>query len=144
MHVLWQRANMPVNVETISFAINQPNQPDTQARQIHFEFMSNFYSYSPLISLELFKVHKSYNLNLIGKEEASCLCKPIYIYELGKKYWYTSCILETELWRFLKFLTVAIKAKLLGMHMRDMQHRNASVIMCFDDYIVHSKFKACS
>lgn len=71
---------MPVNVETISFAINQPNQPDTQARQIHFEFMSNFYSYSPLISLELFKVHKSFNLNLIGKEEASCLCKPIYIY----------------------------------------------------------------
>lgn len=42
------------------------------------------------------------------------------------------------------FLTVAIKAKLVGMHMRDMQHRNASVIMCFDDYIVHSKFKACS
>lgn len=69
---------MSVKAGTISFAINQPNQPDTQATQIHFEFMSNFYSYSPLISLELFKVHKSFNLNLIGKEEASCLCKPIY------------------------------------------------------------------
>lgn len=143
MHVLWQRANMPVNVETISFAINQPNQPDTQARQIHFEFMSNFYSYSPLIPLELFKVHKSYNLNLIGKEEASCLCKPIYI-RVGEKLLIHKLYTWNWIMTFFKFLTVAIKAKLVGMHMRDMQHRNASVIMCFDDYIVHSKFKACS
>lgn len=134
---------MPVNVETISFAINQPNQPDTQARQIHFEFMSNFYSYSPLISLELFKVHKSFNLNLIGKEEASYLCKPTYT--SWEKIIDTQVVyLKLNYDIFLKFLTVAIKAKLVGMHMRDMQHRNASVIMCFDDYIVHSKFKACS
>lgn len=130
---------MPVRAETISFAINKKKRPDTQAKQIHFEFISNFYSYSPLISLELFKDHKSYNLNLVGKEEASCLCKPIYT------SW--EQIIDTQV-VYLKlnydFFKVAIEAKLVGMHMRDMQHRNASVIMCFDDYIIHSKFKACS
>lgn len=66
------------------------------------------------------------------------------IYELGKIIDTQVVYLKLNYDVFLKFLTVAIKAKLVGMHMRDMQHRNASVIMCFDDYIVHSKFKACS
>lgn len=82
--------------------------------------MLNFYSYLFLILLEFFKVYKLYNLNLIGKEEVFCFCKFIYIYELGKKYWYISCIFEIELWCFLKFLIVVIEVKLVGMYMCDM------------------------